>query len=32
VSSLAAVGATDEDRALILGGNFDRLFPVQGRS
>ena len=32
VSSLDAVGATDEDRALILGGNFDRLFPVQGRS
>lgn len=32
VSALDAVGATDEERALILGGNFDRLFPVQGRS
>ena len=32
LSALDAVGATDEDRALILGGNFDRLFPVQGRS
>jgi predicted TIM-barrel fold metal-dependent hydrolase len=32
VSVLDAVGATDDDRALILGGNFDRLFPMQGRS
>lgn len=31
-SALDAIGATDEDRALILGGNFDRLFPLQGRS
>lgn len=31
VSALDAIGASDEDRALIMGGNFDRLFPLQGR-
>jgi len=25
--ALRAIGASDEDRAVILGGNFDRLFP-----
>jgi predicted TIM-barrel fold metal-dependent hydrolase len=30
-AALDAIGATDEDRALIMGGNFDRLFPLQGR-
>lgn len=31
-AALDAIGATGEDRALIMGGNFDRLFPLQGRS
>ena len=28
--ALRAIGASDEDRAVILGGNFDRLFPPTG--
>ena len=27
-SALRAIGVSDEDRAVILGGNFDRLFPL----
>lgn len=28
-AALAAIGATDDDRRKILGGNFDRLFPLR---
>jgi predicted TIM-barrel fold metal-dependent hydrolase len=31
-AALDAVGASARDRALIMGGNFERLFPPQGRS
>ena len=30
--ALDSIGVTDDERALIMGGNFDRLFPLQGRS
>lgn len=30
VAALERVGVTPQDRALIMGGNFDRLFPMQG--
>jgi predicted TIM-barrel fold metal-dependent hydrolase len=29
VTAMNAIGVSDDDRALILGGNFDRLFPGQ---
>lgn len=31
-TALDSIGVTDDERALIMGGNFDRLFPSQGRS
>ena len=31
-TALDSIGVTDDDRALIMGGNFNRLFPLQGRS
>lgn len=31
-TTLDSLGVADDERALIMGGNFDRLFPLQGRS